>query len=342
MLLPLVALFFGTGNQTPYVSSAMIARVFLDPDLRIFDYDPELLLSQQPEMFSFQKLSDIYQKLSNSMPNSIFLGRCAKTVNRSAQGGIEIIDEQGNSELFDHIIYACDTETVAKITTDISWMEKKILESVTYFDDVTVTHTDEDYIRKYYDIDFENRKDQYLIKTDFNNRKKIEMSFNLSFYQPQLQGKEPKIFQTIFLNKNESSEWTKDEIKKDDVVLEKWWHQMSHAWTHYAFFVPFQRILQGRKNSYIAGSYTLVNTHEIATISGFAAAAALGAPYPFADDPLAKKQFDTFCTISHGRTYTGNHNLIMKMLAFFVYSILFLLAGVVFMFKSIPILLGIK
>ena len=34
MVLPLVALFFGTGNQTPNVASAVIARVFLDPDLR--------------------------------------------------------------------------------------------------------------------------------------------------------------------------------------------------------------------------------------------------------------------------------------------------------------------
>jgi len=332
MLLPLVALFFGTGNQTPYVSSAMIARVFLDPDLRIFDYDPELLLSQQPEMFSFQKLSNIYEKLSESMENSIFLGRCVETVNRSADNGIEVVDDKGKTEIFDRIIYACDAETVIKITTDISWLEKKILGSVKYFDDVTVTHTDEEYMKKYYDIDFENRKDQYLIKTDVNNRKKIEMSFNLSFYQPQLQAKEPKIFQTIFLNENESAEWTKGEIKKEEIVLEKWWHQMSHGWTHYAFFVPFQRLIQGKYNSYIAGSYTLVNTHEIATISGFAAAAALGAPYPFPDDPLAKKQFDTFCNISHGRTYTGNFNILMKTLSFFVYTILFLLAGVVFIF----------
>lgn len=48
MVLPLVALFFGTGNQTPSVSAAVIARVFLDPDLRLFDYCPKRLLNSVP------------------------------------------------------------------------------------------------------------------------------------------------------------------------------------------------------------------------------------------------------------------------------------------------------
>ena len=48
MVYPLVALFFGTGNQTPKVSAAIIARVFRDPSLALFEYDPESLLSQTP------------------------------------------------------------------------------------------------------------------------------------------------------------------------------------------------------------------------------------------------------------------------------------------------------
>ena len=40
MVYPLVALFFGTGNQTPKVSAAIIARVFRDPSLALFEYDP--------------------------------------------------------------------------------------------------------------------------------------------------------------------------------------------------------------------------------------------------------------------------------------------------------------
>ena len=43
------ALFFGTGNQTGRVSSALIARVFLDPQLRLFAYDRALLLARAGE-----------------------------------------------------------------------------------------------------------------------------------------------------------------------------------------------------------------------------------------------------------------------------------------------------
>lgn len=32
---PLVALFFGTGNQTPFISSAILERVFKDPSMRL-------------------------------------------------------------------------------------------------------------------------------------------------------------------------------------------------------------------------------------------------------------------------------------------------------------------
>ena len=73
MVYPLTALFFGTGNQTPSVSSAIIARVFLDPDLRLFDYDSSYFLSQTPEMFAFDNLENIYKKISeNSYVKSFY------------------------------------------------------------------------------------------------------------------------------------------------------------------------------------------------------------------------------------------------------------------------------
>ena len=304
MVLPLVALFFGTGNQTPFVSAAMVARVFLDPDLRIFDYDPELLLSQQPQMFAFERLSSIYEALTKQIQGKVYLQRGVRNVKRSKQG-VKVTDTNGCTEQFDHIIFACDAETILSVTEDLSFFERKILGNVKYFDDVTITHTDEEYMNKYYQMDLNNKNDQYLIKTDVYNPKCIEMSFNLSFYQPQLKShNKPYIYQTIFLNKENSATWTRNEINPNKIILEKWWRQMSHTWKHYATFVPFERFIQGNKRTYYCGSYTLVNTHEIATISGFAAAARIGAPYPFIDDPLAKKQFDTYCKIVHGKTLT--------------------------------------
>ena len=56
MVYPLVALFFGTGNQTPFVSSAILERVFMDPSMRLFEYDARSLLASVPTMLSFPKV----------------------------------------------------------------------------------------------------------------------------------------------------------------------------------------------------------------------------------------------------------------------------------------------
>ena len=70
MVYPLVALFFGTGNQTPAVSSAVIAKVFLDKSLAIFDYDPEHLLRQTPNNIAFDDLQAFYETMRRTMAAS--------------------------------------------------------------------------------------------------------------------------------------------------------------------------------------------------------------------------------------------------------------------------------
>lgn len=75
---------------------------------------------------------------------------------------------------------------------------------------------------------------------------------------------ENHVFQTIFLDR-ESSEglWSRDEIAKDKVVLEKWWKQQSHAWTHYAGTVPWMMFINGRNRTHYAGAWSILNMHEM-------------------------------------------------------------------------------
>ncbi len=89
-------------------------------------------------------------------------------------------------------------------------------------------------MNKYYDLNSE-RNDQYFVRIDPNDNEKIDMSFNLSNYQPQLiQNKNPSIFQTIFLDDTRSHLWSRSEIDKNKILLEKWWHQFAHTWKHFA------------------------------------------------------------------------------------------------------------
>lgn len=298
MVFPLTALFFGTGNQTPNVSAAIIARVFLDDDLRLFDYDSERLLSQTPEMFAFPKLEKMYQTIMSNSGANCYFQRGVKTVRRKG-GKVYVTDERDHEETFDDIIFACDAETVLRVLKNPSFMERQALGNVRYYNDITVTHEDDDYMNKYYEVNYE--KDQYFVRTYPTHQDKIEMSFNLSNYQPQLKASGRNIFQTIYLDDQVKELWTMGEVKEDKVLLRKWWRQFAHVWTHFAFTVPFMRYLQGKQHTYYAGSYTLINTHEIAIISGFAAALRLGASYPFPSDELAAKQFDHYLLVIHGR-----------------------------------------
>lgn len=131
-------------------------------------------------------------------------------------------------------------------------------------------------MEKHYEFDNE-RGDMYFVRTDPDDSEVLEMSFNLSNYQKQLEGTGRNIYQSIFLNDQIRERWTMDEIDRDKVrggrkaqgeycrvvvscfnkpvlvkstsqiLLEKWWKQMSHTWKHFLGVVPWVRFLQGRK-----------------------------------------------------------------------------------------------
>lgn len=61
MVYPLIALFLGTGNQTANVPSAIVERLFDDPNMRLWTYDPDTLLPNLPDMVTFDKLHDFYE-----------------------------------------------------------------------------------------------------------------------------------------------------------------------------------------------------------------------------------------------------------------------------------------
>jgi hypothetical protein len=89
-------------------------------------------------------------------------------------------------------------------------------------------------MNKYYDLD-SNRNDSYFVRIDPRDPEKLDMSFNLTNYQPQLiSNTKRNIFQTIFLDDKRSHLWSRNEIDKNKIILEKWWHQFAHTWKHFA------------------------------------------------------------------------------------------------------------
>ena len=392
MVYPLVALFFGTGNDTKYISSAILERVFLDPSMRLFEYSEESLLASVPTMMAFPELARIYAvwKEEVTKHGNIRIetarevtdiqrgtkaarqagGHVLVTSRRVGQDGKPLTtgDEEERTESFDELILACDADTSLRLLgKGASWRERKILGSVAYKWDITTTHNDVEYMRKHYELDYtdkfnadrtdaeskkafafakENWRPLYLIKMYEQDPALIEMSFDLTNYQPQFNGVSPTgpddarspasappserqgpsgrqgdsqepqlsslpdkaslppgvenhVFQTIFLNRDLQDKWTRDEIRKDKVILEKWWKQQSHRWTHYACVVPWLWTINGKNHTNFTGGWTLVNMQEVAIVSGYTAAYSLGAKYPFEEDKECARLFHLYNALAH-------------------------------------------
>lgn len=148
--------------------------------------------------------------------------------------------------------------------------------------------------------------------------KKIEMAFDCTNYQHQFRmdhdaDKAPipydnHVFQSIFLDKTHSDLWTIDQIDESKIIERKWWHQLGHRWQHYVRVVPGMMFINGKNNTFFAGSWTLVNMHEMACVSGIAAAYRLGADYEKFDD-FAEDLFKKYLWISHGVRYKGGKKM---------------------------------
>lgn len=164
----------------------------------------------------------------------------------------------------------------------------------------------------------------YYIKQCRGDPKKLEMCFDCTNYQSQfkhVKARDAKliasgndrdaldghIFQTIFLNKNDRALWDIDEIDESKIIQKNWWHQLQHSWTHYVKVVPWFSFLHSKSTrTTYAGSWSLVNAHEVAVISGMAAAYKLGAGYPkeLDQDSFARKSFRGYLMLAHRSWYS--------------------------------------
>ncbi|KAF2022163.1 FAD/NAD(P)-binding domain-containing protein [Aaosphaeria arxii CBS 175.79] len=362
IVLPMVALFLGTGNATPEVPSIIVERLCTSPTYGMW-YPPDELsvASNLPPMVVFPRFGSFYEawrrdlvgrgvkvRLSTEVTGVVKrdkTGVTVRTVKRTpakdghnpnsawvphdaesnADAGAKEVEEE-----YDELVLCVLADTAKRILSRTSsFRERKVLGAAKFSDDITVTHTDAAYMKKHYTNTFTSSvptlsgvsqstrnafgstsfKPMYLIKTYPSSRSKLEMCFDCTNYQSQFPPSVPfenHVFQTIFLNKSRDSHlWTIDDIAPDKVIRRDWWHQLCHSWTHYLFVVPFVFLLQGRRRTRFAGAWTLVNAHEVAVISGIAAAVDLGARYPedLERDGFALLCFRLYYLLAYGKWY---------------------------------------
>jgi len=236
------------------------------------------------------------------------------------------------TEEYDEIVLCVLTDTAKRLLKpSITGRESRILGAAKFANDITVTHQDYNYMKKHYEnfyseetavtklngkdmtdrCDFarDNFKAMYLIRMYPQDLTKLEMCFDCTNYQAQFPPEVPfekHVFQTIFLNKERDGHlWTKDEIDPSKIIREDWWHQLCHSWTHYTSVVPWMWTIQGKRHTRYAASWTMVNAHEVACMSGISAAVDLGAEYPedLERDKFSFLAFRLYFLLIYGRWY---------------------------------------
>ncbi|OJD16725.1 hypothetical protein AJ78_03151 [Emergomyces pasteurianus Ep9510] len=217
-----------------------------------------------------------------------------------------------------------------------TWKERFALGGIKMFNRLTITHSDSAYIRELYETRFreelcakpqtKEQEDQisfakgatgqqsgfrpmYYSRAYHEMKSKMEPGFDCSNFQYQFQPDvtsgqaalpfDHHVFQSHFLDDKLKHLWTANQIDERSIIERRWWHQLSHRWQHYIRVAPAMRFINGNKNTYFAGSWTFVDIHEVACISGIAAAYRLGAKYDAFDD-LAAANFAKYLKNAHG------------------------------------------
>ncbi|KAG6884282.1 hypothetical protein C0993_012495 [Termitomyces sp. T159_Od127] len=180
IVFPLVALFFGTGNQTPFVSCAILERVFMDPNMRLFEYSPDTFLASIPTMRAFPRLSDLYsawkalvekdgqgsvrivnerevirvERFSNKKIGGVLVWSRSTQGTNNEQSVVDPGEEM--QETFDELVVCTDADAALTLLgKDARWLEKRVLGNVKYLWDITVTHNDLDYMEKFYRVKYD-------------------------------------------------------------------------------------------------------------------------------------------------------------------------------------------
>ena len=114
----------------------------------------------------------MYTTITKRLPQVFHFNRATASITRHPTH-IVAVDAKGVQKEFDYVIFACSAEIALRLLSTPSRMERFTLSNVKYFDDVTYTHTDGDYMRKMYAVSSE-RSDQYFVRTVPDHPEKVQ------------------------------------------------------------------------------------------------------------------------------------------------------------------------
>ena len=235
----------------------------------------------------------IYENLSADYQDKIYLNRPVEKVYRS-ETEVVVEDTAGVRETFDEVIFACNANQTLMMLDQPTRLERRLLASVRYESELhnhTIVHSDAS------------------VLPDNEVKPLTTRSNHIEQY-----GTRPDNYEITYIMHNQQP-WAKRSDKPclvtynpitpidDAKIVKRWWFQhIVHDVRHVALTVNAFRFVQGRRRTWHCGAHTLINSQETCLVTGLAAARQIGADYPF-DDPEAKRLFNYYGSILHGRRF---------------------------------------
>ena len=268
VVLPTLALFFGTGNQVRNVPASLAATVFTGTGaVTLFDLDPtRFIVTKRKNMLALPPLRQVYDSLRANLERAgvrVSTGRGARSVS-DADEGVTVVDTRGARLRFDKVVLACQVPDLRRMLPR-DYKAQRVLRHARYYKDMSVTHRDTEHMRRHFDYR-EDVRINYFIRE--HSVARMDMGFALHRYQ---RGVSAPLYQTLWLQGANGEPERNGRIRPDLVVREDEWLQVGHTVRHFVRCVANVHKIQGPR-IYFAGSWTLVNSHEVAVMSGIAAA----------------------------------------------------------------------
>ncbi|KAL1959361.1 hypothetical protein VTO42DRAFT_2164 [Malbranchea cinnamomea] len=361
IIYPLASSLIGVGNHGDLISVGLAQWLF-DPERRqVWEYKETPFQSALQSVYTLPNMGRFYQDWAQGLRSrgvKIRLNTQAIRViernknhvvveTRSAESDPRI-DSEGHSERsmtenYDTLVMCVHADEAKRILgKQATRLEKRILGSVEFFDDLTVTHTDHAYFQKKYEVHFKEElcaepttkeeeerikfakgemgrhsgfRPAYCTYSYHSRPDKVELAFDCSNLQYQFQTDpegdedpipyENHIFQSHFMNEKLKDVWTIDQINAGAIIEQKWWRQPLQSWKHWIKVTPFLKHINGNKNTLYAGAWTTVNIHEFALGSGVAVAYRLGARYEGFTE-AGENILRRCLSICHGKRFARN------------------------------------
>lgn len=242
------------------------------------------LISESSHEMAFEGGSGAFvKKLAAPVADRIRLSTGVASIRRE-DDGVVVTDVHGGVDRFDAVIFCVDGQLALDMLEDPSPMEENLLSGCQMKAYASVVHTDDSLLIP----DIEPARRNYIeIKDGF-----------LSLNQSVLNLEKRKLRAPLLMSYETLDIDGGPPITTPPVDPSRILHRFDFRQTKdntYAFEVKKNLFrIQGQRRTWYAGAWTTMSTLEHTVVSALVVTEALGAPYPFGEDPKAQRVYDAF------------------------------------------------